>query len=518
VDDRIQRVRRTRDDRTSGVVRDPRPGLVLAVVAFGVFVAADDLTVVTTMLRQMVSDFEIALPDGVDDAAWIVDSYLIAYVAVMPFAGRASDLLGRRRVYVAALSLFAMGSLLIALTDQYSVLIVGRVITAIGGGALVPVGLAVVGDVYRERRRARALGVLGAVDTLGWVWGPLFGAFLVRFLDWRWQFYLNIPLALVGIVAAWIVLRDLDRPSAVGRMDWAGATSLTVGLVALNVALLESSDIQSVTGLGDLTAQTRLPVAPLLVLALAAAVVFVFVERRAAYPTVDLSLFRRADFAPAVAVNFLVGAALIIAMVDVPFFVNVLETDVSKAALTSGWVLSALTASMAVFAYVGGRRSERTGYRDVTLVGLIVSAGAFVLMGVFWGPDVSFGVMAWQLAILGVGFGLVTAPTNAAVVDAAPADQRGSAAGLVIVARLIGLSVGLSGLTAWALRRYNELRESVVLPPLDDPGYADAVAAAQAELTATALAETFLAAAVVLAIGLLFARKLRPVSERMPSS
>ncbi len=490
-------------------MKRPRPGLVLAVVAFGVFVAADDLTVVTTMLRQMISDFEIALPDGVDDAAWIVDSYLIAYVAVMPFAGRASDLLGRRRVYVGALVLFAIGSLVISITDRYAVLIVGRVLAAVGGGALVPVGLAVVGDTYRERRRGTALGVLGAVDTLGWVWGPLFGAFLVRFLDWRWQFYLNIPLALAGIAAAWVVLRHLDHPTTEGRIDWWGAGTLTVGLVALNVALLESSDIQSVSGLGELTAQTRVPVIPLFVLAAVALAAFWAVERSARHPVVDLTLFRRPDFVPAVSVNFLVGAALIIAMVDVPFFVNVLEADVAEAAIASGRVLSALTVAMAVFSYVGGRRSESIGYRPVTLIGLAVVALGFILMGASWDASVSYGTMAWQLAVLGVGFGLVTAPTNAAVVDAAPPHQRGTAAGLVIVARLMGLSVGLSGLTAWALHRYNQLRASVELPPIDDPGYGDAVATAQAELTATALAETFLAAAVVAAAATLFAWRLR---------
>ena len=495
-------------------MKKPAPGLVLAVVAFGVFVAADDLTVVTTMLRQMVSDFEIVLPDGVDDAAWIVDSYLIAYVAVMPFAGRVSDLWGRRRVYVAALLLFAIGSIVISVTDRYAVLIVGRVLAAIGGGALVPVGLAVVADTYKERRRGTALGILGAVDTLGWVWGPLFGAFLIRFLDWRWQFYLNVPLALAGIAAAWVVLRHLDRPSAKGTVDWAGAAWLTISLVSLNVALLESSDIQSVTGLGDLTAQTRVPVVPLFVLAGVALAGFVWTERRARYPIVDLTLFRRPDFSPAVLVNFLVGGALIIAMVDVPFFVNVLETDVTEAALASGRVLSALTAAMAVFAYVGGRRSETVGYRTVTLAGLSIAASAFVLMGVSWDAEVSYGVMAWQLAVLGVGLGLVTAPTNAAVVDSAPREQRGTASGLVIVARLMGLSVGLSGLTAWALHRYNELRPNVVLPPVDDPGYADAIAAAQADLTATALAETFLAAAVVVAVAVAVALRLRRVSRK----
>ncbi|MDH3470166.1 MAG: MFS transporter [Acidimicrobiia bacterium] len=487
----------------------PPQWLVLTVVAFGVFVAADDLTVVTTMLRSMISDFDIALPGGFDEAAWIVDSYLIAYVAVMPFAGRVSDLFGRRRVYVSALGLFAVGSMVIAVADSYSVLLVGRVLSAIGGGALVPVGLAVVADLYPPAKRASALGVLAAVDTMGWVWGPMFGAFLIRFLSWRWQFYLNVPLALVGLVAAWIVLRHHDSPTQRGRVDWVGAGSLTVGLVALNVALLESSEIQSVSGLDELTGEVGYSTLPFWALAIAAIGLFVWWERRASSPTIDLGLFSRPNLSVALGVNFLAGAALIIAMVDVPLFVNVIESEEIESALASGRVLSALTIAMALFAYFGGRTTDRVGYRRPTVVGLGLVAVAFLIMGFSWDADVGFGTMAWQLAILGVGFGLMTAPTNAAAVSAASEGQRGSAAALVIVARLTGLAVGLSGLTAWGLHRFNVLRQGLDLPPLSDPGYQDALSAAQVEVTSTAIAETFLAAALVAALGVVLALALR---------
>jgi EmrB/QacA subfamily drug resistance transporter len=495
--------------------RKASPNLVLAVVGFGVFIAADDLTVVATMLRPIIGDLGIALPDGLNQMAWIVNAYLIAYVAVMPFMGRLSDVLGRKRTYIAALTLFLAGSILVPLASNYAVFLVGRVLTALGGGALVPIGLAIVADVFAEQRRARALGTLGAIDTLGWVWGPLYGAMLVRFLSWHWQFYLNIPLAILGIIAAWKVLEGVGEASH-ARVDWLGAGTLTVGLVALNVALLESAQIQSVTGLEELTGAARGPMWWLLGVAALALGLFVAQQRRTAQPLVPLRLFRGRNLTTAVVVNFLVGATLIIAMVDVPLFVNVVESGIERAAVISGWVLSALTAAMAVSSYVGGRMTERWSYRPPILFGLGAVVVGFVVMGLGWTPDTSYWRMAWQLAVLGLGFGLVFAPVSAAVVDSAPPDERGVAASLVMVLRLIGLSVGLSGLTAWGIHRYEVLRKTIVLPPLGDPGYQDALATAQRELTTSALAETFLAAGVVAAAGILVAlymRSARPVAH-----
>lgn len=488
--------------------RKASPNVVLAVVGFGVFIAADDLTVVATMLRPIIGDLGIVLPDGLNQTAWIVNAYLIAYVAVMPFMGRLSDVLGRKRTYIAALILFLAGSIVVPLAPNYGVFLAGRVLTALGGGALVPIGLAIVADVFAEERRARALGTLGAIDTLGWVWGPLYGAMLVRFLSWHWQFYLNIPLAILGIVAAWKVLEGVGEASH-ARVDWIGAGTLTAALIALNVALLESAQIQSVTGLEELTGTARGPMWWLLGVAAFALAAFVFQQRRIDQPLVPLRLFRGRNLTTAVSVNFLVGATLIIAMVDVPLFVNVVESGIERAAVISGWVLSALTAAMAVSSYVGGRMTERWSYRPPILFGLGAVVAGFLVMGLGWTPDTSYWRMAWQLAVLGVGFGLVFAPVTAAVVDAAPPDERGVAASLVMVLRLIGLSVGLSGLTAWGIHRYEVLRKTIVLPPLGDPGYQDALTTAQRELTTSALAETFLAAGVVAAVGILVALYMR---------
>ncbi len=513
------------------------PAVILAVVAFGVFIAADDLTVVSTMLRQIIFDLEIPLPDELNRAAWIVNAYLIAYVVVMPFVGRLSDLVGRRAVYVGSLVLFLVGSIWLPLADSLPTFIAGRVLTALGGGAMVPVAMAVLGDVYAPERRARALGTLGAVDTAGWVWGPLYGAFLIHYLSWQWQFYLNVPLSLLALALAWWALADLPKPAHRARIDWAGTAVLTICLIALNIALLGSGDVQAAGGFAALNEPEPINTTFFYVLAAVMFGLFIWIEwwlgrkplsvtrepssdyglpitddeLRKTPPLIDLTLFRRPNFSPAVLINFLVGFILIIAMVNVPLLVNVLEFEAGRAALVSGFLLSGMTLAMAVMSYVGGRGTERWGYRLVTAVGLLLCAVGLGLMGWTWTVETAYGQMAWQLVVLGMGFGLVIAPVGTAVINAAPDNERGIAASLVIVLRLMGMSVGLAGLTAWGLHRFQLLRKLIELPdlPLTDPQYQQALTDGLMRVTVNVLAETFLISAVVAVIALVVVWWLR---------
>lgn len=482
------------------------PRAILWAVGFSVFVAADDLTVVSTMLRPIIGDLGLVLPDGLDDAAWIVNAYLIAFIAVMPIAGRISDVIGRRRTFMIAYAVFTVGTVWIPLSDSLGPLLMGRVLTAIGGGAMVPVALAVVGDVYSEQRRARALGTLGAIETLGWVWGPLYGAMLVRFLSWRWQFWLNVPLAIVGAAAVWWALAEHDRPGRRGRVDWLGAGLLTVVLVSLNLALLGSAEVQSVRGLDELTGNGGTDLRFLFPVAIVGAVMLFFQQRGRRRDDrdaiVDASLFRGRNVRVALIVNFVVGAGLVIAMVDVPLFVNAVERGIERSAVVAGWILSALTAAMAAASYVGGRITERTWYGPPIVIGLFASTAAYALMGLTWDGSSSYVLLGLQLAVLGAGIGLTVAPTTSAVVDHAAPDSRGAAAAAVMVVRMIGLSVGLSALTAWGLARFNALRGDLDLPAITDPGFGSALEEATERLTAQSIADTFLASAAALGVGL----------------
>jgi EmrB/QacA subfamily drug resistance transporter len=492
--------------------------LVLALVAFGVFIAADDLTVISTMLPQMIFDFEIPLPSGLDDAAWIVSAYLITHVVTMPLLGRISDRYGRRSIFVSCMGLFALGSLLVAQAGSLRWLIIARVVQAIGGGGVVPVAMATVGDVFSPRRRAFALGLLGAVDTLGWIIGPLYGAFWVRYFSWHWQFYINIPVSLFAAIAAWFLLRRLAVPrlEAAVTLDWRGALLLSLALVLLNLGLANSGGQAAAGPVFDFSASAVTPtwqkIAPYFLgggLALSA---FIWLERRNPRPLLNLGMFRLPNFTAACIINFGVGFVLIIAMVAVPLFVNAvlargttLDEFVKSAAMESGQILSALTVAMAVMSVVGGWLCARFAYRLPTVAGLLLLGLGFYGMNT-WRPTVTYPEMAFQLLIAGLGFGLVIAPVGTAVINVVAAPERGLASGLVLIFRLMGMSVGLSSLTAWGLYRFEVLSLPYDLTELSQQ---------IGPITAQILNETFLASALLALLLVVLAFILRPETRNL---
>lgn len=472
---------------------------VLALVAFGVFIAADDLTVISTMLPQMIFDFEIPLPSGLDDASWIVSSYLITHIVVMPLLGRISDVYGRRFIFIGCMLIFAVGSLMVAQATTLNFLIASRVVQAIGGGGVVPVAMAVVGDVFPAERRAFAFGLLGAVDTLGWIIGPLYGAFWVRYFTWQWQFYINIPISIITILLAWVLLRPLSRsaPTAAKSLDWGGAIFLSIALTLINIGLAQSGG-QAATGpvfdFSESEAVSSWQRAwPYLAGGGVALLIFIGLERRLSDPLLDLRMFRLGNFLVACLINFVVGFVLIIAMVGVPLFVNAVLTtgatvdDVLKsAAMDSGQILSALTGAMAVMSIAGGWLCGRFGYRLPTVMGLLAIGLGFFLMNT-WSPTVTFGLMAIHLMIVGIGFGLVIAPVGTAAINAVQPAVRGIASGVVLILRLIGMSVGLSSFTAWGLYRFDILSL---------PYSAFEIGEQIGGITAQILNETFLASSI----------------------
>jgi MFS family permease len=410
----------------------PSPTLVMALISIPIFIGALDLTVVSAVLPQVAVDLQIPQTE-ISSAAWIVSGYLLAYTLAMTFMGRLSDLVGRRRVYLLALAVFALGSYLVAVADGWPtnlalradyiffagrpdpmrvklyLLVAARMIQAFGGGAMVPVGMALAGDLYPAGRRARALGLIAAVDTSGWVVGHLYGGIIAYSFDWRIIFWLNLPACLIGfLLIAW-ALRRLPSPSPGGRMDWAGAALIVLCLIVLNTGLGSTEAGGTFNGGGE----AGLPpyALPLTAAALILLGLFLWRQARAAQPLIPLSLFRRANFSLAGLENFLIGFCLFAAIAGVPLFINTLVAQsIRQGAWESGWMLSALTVPMALAAIPGGWLTARFGYRLPALAGLAVTVAGFLLMS-GWRADPAGGaaiypVMIPHLVLAGIGFGL----------------------------------------------------------------------------------------------------------------
>ena len=497
-----------------------RRPLVAALVA--VFVGALDLTVIATILPRVIYDLEINTAD-VDRYIWIVNGYLIAYVVAIPIVGRVSDVIGRPAAFQLSLAVFLVGSVWCALADGLVPLIIGRAIQGAGGGALLPVTMALVGDLLPPGRRVAALGLVGAVDTLGWVLGPLWGAAVVGLLSrldepWRWVFAVNLPLGIVASVAIARAAKVMggEQPGAVlgrregswRRLDLLGTLLLATALVLLNLGLASGGELGSTSGSGlralGGTANPLAPyLTPLLIGAAVTGALFVWWEGRARAPVLPLGLFRNRRFSAAVAANFVVGAALIVAMVDVPVAVALLVAQ-DRISTSSALLLAPFTLLMAALSFLGGMIAGRRGERATAGTGLLLVSLGYVALWVGLRGEELIGMVP-GLAIAGAGFGLVIAPIGASVIDAAPAADRGIAASLTLVFRLLGMTIGISVLTAVGVRRLQVLTERVE-PVIQQPGESTALFLARQvafiqeraiPLSVQVVRETFLLAAVL---------------------
>jgi MFS family permease len=443
--------------------------IAISAGGLAVLLGALDTYVVITILRDIMTDVGIPL-NQLQRVAPIITGYLVGYIAAMPLLGRASDRFGRRLLIQVGLAGFAIGSVVTALSTDLDILVVGRIIQGISSGALLPVTLALAADLWAERKRAAVLGGIGAAQELGSVLGPLYGIALVALTShWQSVFWVNIPLALLAMVMIHFSVpgkgqEDTDRPKE--KVDVIGGLLLAVVLVLVVFGLYNPTP----------SAQEVVPAWRLwlLVGAAVAAVAFFVWERYARTKLIDPAGVRFVPFLAALGASFAAGAALMVTLVNVELFgQGVLGMDSNEAA----FLLMRFLVALPVGALLGGLLASRIGDRIVTLLGLLIAAFAYWLIS-HWGVDVlaqrhDFGVFTLpvfdtDLALAGIGLGLVIGPLTSAALRVIPAAQHGIASSLVVVSRMTGMLVGVAALSAWGFYRFNQIILELPKPPSGD--------------------------------------------------
>ncbi len=459
---------------------------VLALVSVGVFVAALDQTVVVTALPEVMRDIQLPFT-RLDDAAWIVTAYLLGYTVAMPLVGRLADVYGHPRIYQAALIFFAAGSLLVALSSSLPWIVAARMVQAIGGGATVPIGLALASSTLPDRRRGMAIGLVAAAAEMGSVLGPLYGGAIIDTIGWRWIFWLNIPLA-AALVVALAALHN--RPQHGQKVDYAGGLLLAGFLALVSFGLAQRSTFNFSSPF------------PYMALAggIAIGAALAFAEIKAHMALLTPVLFKSKAFVAANGVQLLVGIALIVALVNIPLMT---DTVMGREPLEGALRLLRLTAAIPAGALIGGALLSSLDARFITVAGLALMAAGFYMMS-GWTLDIQEPRLTFDLVVGGLGFGLVIAPIVASAIGAAPTGYAGTAASLVTVARMMGMTLGLAALSAWGMGHFQTSVSGVQLPlPKAGEGndaYNQALTQYQSTLTQAGLAlfrDLFRAAGVI---------------------
>jgi EmrB/QacA subfamily drug resistance transporter len=447
---------------------------VMAAVGSGVFLATVDGSIVNVALPTLVADLQT------DFAAvqWVVLAYLLTLTTLLLAVGRLADMIGKKPIYAAGFVVFTLGSALCGLAPTIWTLVAFRVIQAVGAAMILALGMAIVTEAFPSSERGRALGVSGAIVSIGIVVGPTLGGLILAALSWHWVFFVNLP---VGAIGVWMVLRYVPnlRPPGGQRFDYLGAVTLFVSLLCLLLALTGGQRLGFADG----------RILGLLGVSLVFMIAFVLLQTRLEQPMVDLQLFRDNQFS----VGLLTALATFVAISGttllMPFYLqNVLGYDTRQV----GLLLAIVPLGLGLTAPISGALSDRLGSRPITAAGLSVLLIGYLLMSSL-GAETSPAEFFVRFLPLGIGMGIFQSPNNSAIMGAAPRQRLGVVSGTLAISRSLGQTTGIALLGAiWAGR-------TALYAPGDLPGgAAQAPAAAQV----AGLHDAFLVVIILIALAL----------------
>ena len=392
------------------------------------------VTMLLASLDQMI--FSTALPtivgelDGVNHMLWVTTAYILASTITLPVYGKLGDLIGRKGLFIAAISIFIVGSVIGGLAHDMTWLIAGRAVQGLGGGGLLILAQAIIADVVPARERGKYMGIMGGVFAISSVAGPLLGGWFTDSIGWRWAFWMNVPLGLLAIASAVFFLRLPKNTNRNPSIDLAGMTLLAVASTCLVL----------MTTWGGNTYDWNSPVIiGLIIGALVAGGLFVMVQRRATEPVMPLHLFKERNFNLTTIVGLIIGVAMFGALAYLPTY---LQMVTGANATQAGLLMIPLMAALLITSVASGQLVSRTGrYKALPMIGMVLVAASLFLLSTMT-PDLAVWVICSYLALMGLGLGMSMQILILIVQNTFPVTEVGTATASNNYFRQIGASLG----------------------------------------------------------------------------
>jgi EmrB/QacA subfamily drug resistance transporter len=414
--------------------------LLFAGLMVTMLLASLDQTIFSTALPTIVGEL-----NGVDHMLWVTTAYILASTIMLPVYGKLGDLIGRKGLFIGAIGLFIVGSVVGGLATDMTWLIAGRAVQGLGGGGLMILSQAIIADVVPARERGKYMGVMGGVFALSSVAGPLLGGWFTESIGWRWAFWMNIPLGILAIASAVVFLRLPKAAQSKPRLDFAG-----MGLLAI-----ASTCLVLVTTWGGTTYDWDSAVIISLIAAtVVAAVAFVLVERKAVEPIMPLKLFKDRNFNLTTIAGLIIGIAMFGALAYLPTY---LQMVTGANATEAGLLMIPMMAALLLTSIVSGQLVSRTGrYKWLPIVGTAIVAVSLVLLSTMT-PSLPVWVLCAYLAVMGIGLGMSMQILILIVQNSFPVSQVGTATASNNYFRQIGASLGSAIVGSLFVARLTEL-------------------------------------------------------------
>jgi EmrB/QacA subfamily drug resistance transporter len=399
-------------------------------MCFALFMIMLDNTVVNVALPAIQKD----LHSSIGGLEWTVNAYTLSFAVLLVTGGRLGDIFGRRRMFLFGVVVFGLSSAFIGFSQSEAWLVAGRAVQGIGAAFMMPATLSIISNAFPAHERGKAIGTWAGVSALALAIGPVVGGFLVESVSWQSIFFLNVPVAVVAVFVTLAAARESRDETSTHHVDIAGVASISVGLAALVLALVEGNS----WGWGSASIIGLLAVAAL------AFVAFFVVERRVPEPMVDFAFFRSRSFLGANLVAFIVSFA----MLAMFFFLALYMQNIKGySPLQAGVRFLPATVLIIIVGPISGRLSDRIGPRPLMTLGLVVVSASLFWQGHLT-PDTSYGFLVGAFVLMGLGMGLVMSPMSTAAMNAVEPTKAGVGSGILSMSRMVGGTFGVAAMGA----------------------------------------------------------------------